>query len=124
MTSIEYKKGKGKYKYTLLKEYKFQLPFYFPECLTEFVKLEKEFLYIAEDYAWDGATCAIDTHDFMRGSLIHDVMYQLIREGKISKKHRIDADRLLKDICLADGMPKWRASYVYYSVRAIGWRFV
>jgi hypothetical protein len=77
---------KGKYKYRVSKNYKFQLPFYFPECLTEFVTLEKESIYIAEDYAWDGATCAIDSPDFMRGSLIHDVMYQLIREKKLSKK--------------------------------------
>lgn len=121
---IEYKKGKGKYKYTLLKEYVFDLPFVAPHVIESFIDIHKNQLIISKDYAWDGATSAIDTPDFMRGSLVHDALYQLIRMGWLGKSYRIEADKVLKAICLEDGMPKWRAWYVYHSVRSVGWRFV
>jgi len=77
-------------------------------------------LEIKKGYAWDGATCAIDTNNFMRGSLVHDAMYQLIRDGAIDKKHREYADKLLHKILLEDGMSKFRAGYVYLAVKQFG----
>lgn len=77
-------------------------------------------LVIKKGYAWDGATCAIDTNNFMRGSLVHDAMYQLIRDGAIDKKHRVYADKLLHKILLEDGMSKFRAGYVYLAVKQFG----
>lgn len=121
---IEYKKGKGKYKYTLLKEYVFDLPFIAPHVIEAFLDIHGNQLIISKDYAWDGATSAIDTPDFMRGSLVHDALYQLIRTGWLGKEYRIEADKALKAICLEDGMPKWRANYIYYAVRLFGWRYV
>lgn len=74
-------------------------------------------------YAWDGPSGpSIDTKNFMRGSLVHDALYQLMREGLIDeKKFRKDADVLLRAICREDGMSKVRAWYVYWIVRAAGW---
>ena len=38
-------------------------------------------LTIRKGYAWDGPSGpTIDTKDFMRGSLVHDALYQLLRE--------------------------------------------
>jgi hypothetical protein len=56
----------------------------------------------------------------MRGSLVHDVLYQAIRDGQILEGYRGKADKILRDICLADGMSKFRAWYVYRSVRQFG----
>jgi len=56
----------------------------------------------------------------MRGSLIHDALYQLIRLGELPKELRIEADKVLKRACLADGMSRFRAWYVYKSVRMFG----
>jgi len=78
-------------------------------------------LTIHEGYAWDGASGpTIDTKSFMRGSLVHDALYQLISTKKLGKEHRRDADKVLYRICREDGMSWFRAKYVYYAVRKFG----
>lgn len=78
-------------------------------------------LTIAAGYAWDGASGpAIDTPSFMRGSLVHDALYQLIGLGVLTTNNREAADRLLRDICIEDGMWRIRAAWVYAAVRAFG----
>lgn len=78
-------------------------------------------LTIAAGYAWDGASGpAIDTPSFMRGSLVHDALYQLIRLGVISLDQRAAADRILRDIVRADGMWAPRAWWVHQGVRLFG----
>ena len=76
-------------------------------------------------YAWDGPSgITIDTKSFMRGSLVHDALYQLMREKYLDyEKHRQFADDLLKEICIADGMSKFRAWYVHKFVRLCGEKF-
>jgi hypothetical protein len=74
-------------------------------------------LSIRKGYCWNGPSGpAIDTENFMRGSLIHDCCYQMMRENLISIGYRDYADRLLQSICLEDGMSRVRAWYVYWSV--------
>lgn len=83
-------------------------------------------LTIAPGYAWDGASGpAIDTPSFIRGSLVHDAMYQLIRLGVLSKdRDRHRADELLREIVLEDGMLPVRAWWVYHGVRAFGGHYL
>lgn len=93
------------------------------EIETKFVELNKEgALTIKKGYAWDGPSGpTIDTKTFMRGSLVHDALYQLMRAGHLDYKlHRKLADRLLRRICLQDGMLAFRAWYVYKTVRIFG----
>ncbi|MFA5276680.1 MAG: hypothetical protein WC417_07305 [Candidatus Omnitrophota bacterium] len=87
---------------------------------TQFLKLNRAgVLIIKRFYAWDGPSGpTIDTPDFMRGSLVHDGLYQLMRVGVLSPKlYRKRADQLLHDICIQDGMCRFRAWYVYWAVR-------
>ena len=73
-------------------------------------------LTIYPRYAWDGPSGpTIDTKTFMRGSLFHDALCQLIGEGLLDKKYRKYADQLLRKLCLEDGMSKFRVWYVYQS---------
>jgi len=62
---------------------------------------------------------ARDTKNFMRASLVHDALYQLIRKKVLSRKWRLEADKELKRICLEDGMSNIRAGYVYRTVRML-----
>jgi hypothetical protein len=80
------------------------------------------FLTIAKGYAWDGPSGpAIDTPNFMRGSLIHDALYQLIRTGVLREDiDRDKADRLLQQVVLEDGMSRLRAWWVYTAVSIFG----
>jgi hypothetical protein len=73
-------------------------------------------------YAWDGPSGpAIDTKNFMRGSLAHDVFYQAhqLRLGlPIDWKEK--ADRLLVRLTSEDGMSKIRCAWVYQAVKYFG----
>jgi hypothetical protein len=75
-------------------------------------------LTIKKYYAWDGPSGpTIDTRNFMRGSLVHDALYQLMRLSILDYKvHRKRADEILKEICLEDGMSSFRAWYVYQAL--------
>lgn len=78
-------------------------------------------LVISKGYAWDGPSGpTIDTATFMRGSLVHDALYQLIRGGWLGRERRLYADQLLRQICREDGMNPIRAWWVYRSVRIFG----
>lgn len=78
-------------------------------------------LLIGRGYAWDGPSGpAFDTRNFMRGSLVHDAIYQLIRLGWIGRDWRLYADQLLREICREDGMSAIRAWWVYRSLRIFG----
>lgn len=90
---------------------------------TEFIDLDLEGnLLIKRGYAWDGPSGPTkDTPDFMRGSLVHDALYQLMRQRRLSKaRWREAADLELKRICLQDGMSKRRANTVFRAVRIFG----
>ena len=115
------------YKYQLLKEYRFRhgIDFYndinFKLLDSDFIELTFTELIFKKWYCWDGASGpAIDTRNFMRGSLIHDGFYQLIREKKIKPNYKKDADRILREECIKDGMSKMRAFFVYWAVRVFG----
>lgn len=76
---------------------------------------------IRAGYAWDGASGpAIDTTDFIRGSLIHDVLYQFIAAGLLHEAWKPLADRELYRIVREDGMSLWRAWWVWAAVRVFG----
>ncbi|MDH4027916.1 MAG: hypothetical protein OEU95_03680 [Nitrospirota bacterium] len=92
------------------------------EIDTPYLKLNKDgMLEIGKGYAWDGPSGpTIDTLNFMRGSLLHDALYQLIRMEKIPYSCKDHADRLLQRTCIEDGMSKFRAWYVYQAVKWFG----
>ena len=114
-----------RYKYQLRRCYEYQT-----DIMTErrvatkgaFVMLEPDGrLRIRAGYAWDGPSGpTVDTKSFMRGSLVHDALYQLMRESKIPTGHRKRADQIMREINLEDGMSKFRARYTYWAVRKFG----
>lgn len=117
MKSIKYKSG---YKYQLISPFSIQTQI-FPErnILTHYLILSTEgILHIQIGYCWDGPSGpAIDTKNFMRGSLVHDALYQLMRQGLLDQKWREQADIELRKICREDGMSAIRAQWVYWAVR-------
>lgn len=118
--SIYYKEG---YKYQLETNYYIKTalkPLQF--VTTEHLNLDLEgLLLIRKGYAWDGPSGpAVDTPNFMRGSLVHDALYQLIRQKHLPKTARKEADKLLQKICKEDGMSALRAWWVYQGVSRFG----
>ncbi|QLG89819.1 hypothetical protein HQ393_03735 [Chitinibacter bivalviorum] len=91
----------------------------------QFITLtEQGKLSIAQRYAWDGASGPMpDFPSIMRASLIHDALYQLMREAHLdAKQYRHAADQILLRVCLADGMNRLLAYWVYFCVRCFGER--
>lgn len=120
MDSIKYRSG---YKYQLHEDFEIQVSIK-PEKEEEekkehYVNLDTDGkLTIKKGYAWDGPSGpTIDTATFMRGALVHDALYQLMREERIDRSHREAADDELKKILLKDGMFRLRAWWVHRAVR-------
>lgn len=88
----------------------------------DYVSLTKSgLLTVKYGYAWDGPSDpAIDTPNFMRGSLGHDALYQLMRDGYLDPSNREKADKLLYQCVREDGMTWVRAQWVYWAVRWFG----
>ena len=112
-----------RYKYQLIAPHSYQVDI-FPTIgiETEFLRLDQTgLLTIKKYYAWDGPSGpTFDTETFLRASLVHDALYQLIRTRQLRPNFRRSADRILKKICLEDGMSKFRAWYVFKAVRLFG----
>jgi hypothetical protein len=120
MDTIAYRAG---YKYQLAEDYTCAIEIRPPDPVSNrYLRLDADgTLTIRADYAWDGPSGpTFDTPSFMRGSLVHDALYQLIREGLIAPGYRQVADQILKRICREDGMSTIRAWWVYEAVRLFG----
>jgi len=120
-------------KYRVVKRYKYQLTESFnvdvdilPDVYihTNFLDLSRHGdLIIKEGYAWDGPSGpTIDTESWMRGSLVHDALYQLLRLKLIDPRHKQYADDLMRRYCLEDGMCQFRAWYSHLAVKWFGGR--
>jgi len=78
-------------------------------------------LLVKRGYCWDGPSGpTFDTKNFMRGSLVHDVLYQAIQLGALWPEWREQADKELIKLCKEDGMSWFRRKYVYRSLRLFG----
>jgi hypothetical protein len=81
-------------------------------------------VWIRKGYSWDGASGpTIDTENSMTASLVHDALYQLMRDGTLSLEWRKEADKTFKAWCRHDGMGAFRAEVWYRAVRAFGRKF-
>ena len=117
MKQIHYRKG---YKYQLACDYIDNIQIFPGKSIaTDWISLGKTGrLVILKGYAWDGPSGpTIDTASFMRGSLVHDALYALMRMGLLSGGHRQAVDRQLKADCTEDGMWGLRVKWVYRGVR-------
>ncbi len=120
---MEYIKYTSGYKYQLAEDYRCFVGFHpRDEIETEFLSLSTTgVLRIRRGYAWDGPSGpSIDTKTFMRGSLVHDALYQLIRHRYLPMVYRVKADNCMKAICLQDGMIGVRAWWCHLAVRTFG----
>ena len=124
--TVFYKKG---YKYQLVENYKVHIDIDLPVSSlaeSEFLRLE----YVSEGigllttksgYAWNGVSGPTRTDSTnIRASLIHDALYQLIREGLLGINYRKQADIIFRKCCKEDGMCSFRRNYYYAFVRAFG----
>ena len=101
----------------------------------EFFQLDPNgVLTIRHGYAWDGPSDPFlwilpafirwrFLRKFMRGSLVHDVLAQLLRDAWLERDKWFTAiNRELEKICIEDGMCRIRARCVFVGVQYLGGR--
>lgn len=112
---IKYRAG---YKYQLAEQYSIMTPIKGYDIQSYFISMRIDgLLTIKKCYAWDGCSGpTFDDKTNMRGGLVHDALYQLMREGKIPESYRSVADNLLRKICKEDGMNWFRDWYYFEGV--------
>jgi hypothetical protein len=133
-------------KYRDIEQYDFQLmenvnfPVNMPDNLYDgesivcrFITIGDNRLYIAKHYCWDGSSIPLkkswrwlfDSDKYCKeASLVHDALCQLIRNGLLPLRYRIDADKYYQDMCMNYGMPKWQAKLRYRALRMFGGKTV
>lgn len=121
--SVSYRSG---FKYQLVRDYSLQTSIN-PEraAAIDFAVIGPGgLLLIKKGYAWDGPSGPVpDIPEAMRGSLVHDALYELIRIGGLDHTFKKDADALLCSICMEDGMPPFWAKVILEGVAFFGERF-
>ncbi len=122
-------------KYVKTKTYKYKLHEHYNCLIPELELIEDIFhqmisskdglLIIKKNYRWDGPSGpTIHTKNFMRPSLVHDALYQLIRDGYLDIDKRKTVDKIFLRHLKEDGMGVVRRTLVYLAVRAFGKPFV
>lgn len=93
------------------------------EISNRFIRLlPSGLLTIRADYAWDGPSGpTVDTPDGMRASLVHDALYQLMREGLLDHHQwKEAADAEFHRILVESGMAPGRARLWWAGVHRFG----
>lgn len=117
---IQYSDG---YRYQLRAAYAIRLPELADPSrapiVTEWLELDPDgTMRFRPGYAWDGASGpTFDSKSSMRGSLVHDGGYQLVRLGLLPASFRAALDLIFRRICREDGMWAPRAWAWYHAVR-------
>lgn len=116
---ITYSQG---YKYQLEKDFITEVELFGESVTSPYIELRPDgYFLIKKGYAWDGPSGpTFDTKNFMRGALVHDALYQLMREYGLDRKYRSVADTTMRKFCCKDGMNAVRAWYSFIGVRFFG----
>jgi hypothetical protein len=119
MHNITYAEG---YAYRLKKDYSVTISIKGYHVVSEYVTLRPlGELFIKCGYAWDGLSGpTFQSRTGVRASLIHDALYQLLRDSGLERTCKTAADIEFKNACIADGMCRVKAFVLYYCVRAFG----
>jgi len=130
---IYYYKLKKHYKYVLAKDFSIQTDIKGFDIKTKYIILNPDGLLTSlHDYAWDGASGpAVDTITILKASLVHDILYQLIRMGLLPIYFKAYADKFLQDIYIKDckyrkpnKLQLWfsnlRSKWIYFGVDKFG----
>ena len=115
---MKYKEG---YDYQLVEDEITQTRVHGFDITTDWIRLTPNgVLTRKKGYAWDGATWFPDIKSIFRASLVHDALYQLLREELLPQSMRIEADRELIAVANRKGMWKITQKAVWVTVRSLG----
>ena len=103
MTTEGYIRYRSGYKYQLAEDYAISISIKpISDITTAFIDLDTGgTLTVKNGYAWDGPSGPVkDRDENLRASLVHDALYQLMRNEDLDRgTHRKAADQAFRDIC-------------------------
>lgn len=116
---MKYRAG---YQYQLFEDEIIRTGIYGRNIETDYMHLFANGAFIMrKGYAWDGPSGpTIDTKNSMRGALVHDAGYQLMREGLLPLEYKGYFDELFFNILREDGMSWLRATIWLRAVQGFG----
>ena len=115
---MKYQKKKD-YKYVVYEDCEFILYADYGNIAHPYFQVKGNLLKVKAGYRWDGPSGpTIDTDNFMAPSLIHDVLFQCMREDLLSRDMFKISNRELYMQCRERGMSRFRATYVK---KAVDW---
>ncbi len=119
--SIKYR-GLRSWKYQVRNDYKVNTPVIGFTHKSMFLELDNDgLLTVKHGYCWDGPSGPTwDSKNAMRGSLVHDAFYQMMRNGIVPQKWRPIVDELFHTMIVEDKMGGFRAWYFHRAVRMFG----
>ncbi len=117
-------------KYTLKKHWKyklyegevFKLNYFFPDIEHEYFSISGGYLFVYRGYTWDGASGIPDTDKTLMMSLLHDPLYQAIREGLLPHDYKkyadLEAEYYYKS--RSSFVTSWMGNFIYWGVALFG----
>lgn len=118
-------RGNSPYKYELSEVYTHKTFRKFPSvdfisAGIPWIRIHDGVLTIKGRYRWDGATGATDTAEWLQASLVHDALYQIIREGLLPPRYRVEADSEMRDLLKKAGMSWFHRNKFWVAIRIFG----
>jgi len=108
-------------KYRLDKPYRLKVKLNSDNIVCRHVSYTDGELLIDREFVWDGVTGMwINESAAMRGSLVHDAIYHLIRECGIDDSNAKIADDLLYQFSREDGVSWTLAQIMHYTTKYLG----
>lgn len=118
---MKYKKITS-YKYELYEDLTVAIPELSEYEFTHgYFELSQGLLLIRKGYAWDGVSGpTFDTKNTFVGGIVHDALYQSIREKFLPSTKKSTADKILRRLLREHGMSWFRSQYFYLGVKWFG----
>jgi len=117
----------NRWKYRLVAPYAVGIPLIMERRITspgEYIILDGGTISLKQGYAWDGPSGPIvDTRTLMRPSVVHDALYQLMREALLGLAHRGLSDDIFRTHCLEDGVSRLRARRLRWGLKVFGEKY-
>ena len=111
--------NKKSWKYRIYDDVEFVLYSNYGNIAHEYFQITGNHLVVKAGYRYDGPSGpTIDTDNFMSPALIHDVLFQCMREDLLNRDYFKTANKELYMQCRERGMSRFRASYVK---KAVDW---
>lgn len=125
MKYIQIRSFKRKYKYLVETDTYIDIDVLFRHLgtryiISRFYQIRGNCIIVKGGYCWDGATCFPDIKSIMLPALVHDILYQALREEHLHSKYRQVVDKIFMNVCISQGMNKILAHLVYLAVRLFG----